>query len=206
MSDHLTREELRHDEVGEALERGVQYVADNWKRILIGAGMLALVVLAVAFWMQQRQARAERGAYALHQAVSGLDATDGGSVDGSSLDAVVDQYGGATGRMARLYQATLADAEQAELWQQAEGSGVDAISVVATTNRVHQLRATEQYEEALAILQGGSLPEDLRLYEAALTQQAAGLSEDLQSTIVELADQFPNSPLTAEVSNLLESD
>jgi len=201
MSDHLTREELRHDEVGEALERGVQYVADNWKRIAIGAGLLAVMIIAGSFWAQQRHARADEGAYALYQAIS-----SGEESAAASLDSVIKDYSGSTSRIARLYRATFDDVAKAEHWQKAVNGNIDLITVVATTNQVRALRASGEHDEALALLEGDSvgLPEDLKLYERALTLRAAGQEQGVKSVIDELLQQYPDSPWASEVRTIRE--
>jgi tetratricopeptide (TPR) repeat protein len=61
MADHLTRGELKRNEIGEALEAGVDFLETHVRTILIGAGaivVLAIAVWGVVHWQRSRDARA----------------------------------------------------------------------------------------------------------------------------------------------------
>ena len=200
MSDNLTREQLKHDEVGEALERGVEYVATNWKKLLIGAGVVAAAIVGFASWNQAQAAAADRDAYAVNEAVKLLSASPEEAATG--LDQVIAD-GGDAGRIARLYRATTADADAVALWDGAASGGTDAVSVVARTNQLDALRRAGSFDPALELLDGESgLPEDLRLYQKALTLSAAGRAEETNSVVEELLVDHPGSPWIADARAL----
>lgn len=196
MADHLTREEMRRDEVGEALERGVDYVATNWKRILTGAALLGLAVVFGLMWMQARARAAERASYALTQAIDELRSTQESAA--GALDQVIDE-GGAAGRIARLYRATLPEADADGLWEQAVDEP-DAVTLVARINQLARLRQAGSYDQALELLEGENtgLPEDLRLYQTALTLTEAGRDAEATPLVEQLVSDYPASPWTAE--------
>lgn len=196
MADHLTRQEMRRDEVGEALERGVEYVATNWKRILIGCALLGLAIVLGAGWMQARARAAKAAAYELAQAVEDIGSAPEAAA--SRLDEVI-AGGGAAARIASLYRAGLPGADPQDLWQQAAGSEVDAVTVVARVNQLDALRRAKSWDEALEVLAGESgLPEDVRLYQTAVTLSQAGRTQEAETMVTRLVDEYPNSPWTAE--------
>lgn len=197
MADHLTREEMRRDEVGEALERGVDYIATNWKRILTGAALLGLAVVFGLLWMQARERAAHKASYALTQAVGQMGSAPEAAI--TALDEVIDG-GGAAGRIARLYRATLPETDAEGLWEQVAKDQPDAVTVVARVNQLARLRQAGSYGQALELLEGekAGLPEDLRLYQTALTLTEAGRSAEATPLIDRLISDHPASPWTAE--------
>ncbi len=197
MSDHLSRDELRRDEVGEALETGVEYIATNWKRIVIGFGVLAVLAALVGLWLQSVREKQAEASYQLAQAVGG------DSVETAALTEVEESYGGDAGRLAGLYRAAAEPERAAELWERVAGGDLDAVTVVANLNRVRAARKSGELDEALALLdQEGILPEDLRLYERASALQAAGRSEEVDEVVATLAADHAASPWTAAARQL----
>lgn len=200
MADHLTRQEMRRDEVGEALERGVEYLATNWKRILVGCALLGLAIVLGAAWVQARARAAKAASYDLAQAVAAIEASP--EVAAARLDEVI-ALGGDAGRIARLYRAGLPEVDSETLWQQAAGSEVDAVTVVARVNHLEALRRAQSWDQALQLLDGESgLPDDVQLYQTALTLSQAGRTGEAATTIDRLVGEYPNSPWTAEARAL----
>lgn len=196
MADHLTRQEMRRDEVGEALERGVEYVATNWKRILIGCALLGLAIVLGAGWMQARARAAKAASYELAQAVADIGSAPEAAA--GRLDEVI-AGGGAAARIARLYRAGLPGADSQALWQQAAATEVDAVTVVARVNQLDALRRAQSWDQALQVLDGESgLPGDLLLYQTAVTLSQAGRTQEAETTVNRLLDEYPNSPWAAE--------
>ena len=61
MSDHLSREQLKRNELGEAVEASIHYAEDHLRTILIGVGALAAVALVgwgVFAWSASRRTAA----------------------------------------------------------------------------------------------------------------------------------------------------
>lgn len=200
MADHLTRQEMRRDEVGEALERGVEVLATNWKRILVGSALLGLAIVLGAAWLQARARAVEAASYDLAQAIEGIQ--DSPELAAGRLDEVIDG-GGDAARIARLYRALLPQADAEGLWQQAAGAEVDAVTVIARVNQLETLRRSQSWDRALEILQtDAGLPEDLALYQSALTLSQAGRSDEARTAVDRLADEHPNSPWTAQARTL----
>lgn len=175
MSDHLSREQLKRNELGEAVEASIHYAEDHLRTILIGVGALAAVALVgwgVFAWSASRRTsandlltRALKVAGAPVEAAARPDDPVSPSfASAAARDArakelfsqLDTQYGSTSvGRVAKLYLAETARAAgdratARTLWQKYLDQ--DGQSTVAGTVRVNlfQLDREEGKGEALA--------------------------------------------------------
>lgn len=143
MSDHLRREELKRNELGEVLEAGIHYAEGHKKPLLLAIGAAVALVLAVWGWFAFSGSRREGANELLTRALRVQEAevvASGAKPDdpqtptfasAAARDAranelwteLDDRYGGTSiGRVAKLYMAdaalTAGDAAKARsLWE-----------------------------------------------------------------------------------------
>lgn len=229
--DSATREDLKRNELEEALGKGIHYAEDHKRLILYGVGAvvgIALVVTVVFLWLGGRKNGAnELLAQALRADGAEVVATGANPADPSKptfateaarrarskelfgeLDA---KYGSiATGRVAKLYLAQIAIAENdkeraKQLWKaflDAEPEG--ALAAAARVN-LYKLDREEGRGAALAdelkkMLDQDvkPLPVDVILYQLALTYDALGKGDDARATWRRIVDEYPQSPYIAD--------
>lgn len=132
------------------------------------------------------------------------------------FEEVADEYGrSSSARIARSYVAVLVhengDGERArDLWQQL-AKGDDILSAQAELNLLtvdrQEGRAAEAETRLLALLDSndGILPQDVILYQLALTQELLGKSEESSESFRRLAQEHPQSVHAAEASRKIGS-
>lgn len=229
--DSVTREDLKRNELGEALGKGIHYAEDHKRTILMAVGgVAAAIVIAagVVLWISSRKSGAnELLADALRVDGAAIVATGANPGDParptfaseaarrtrakelfSELDS---RYGGSkTGRVAKLYLAQIAVAENdkekaKQLWKaflDAEPAG--ALSATARVNLYkldrEQGRSAELAEELKKMLEQADkpLPADVVLFELALTYETLGKADDAKAAYRRIVDEYPQSPYIAD--------
>jgi len=175
MATHLTREELKRNELGEAVEKGFHFAEHHLKAIVAGvAGLLGLVVIvwAIVAW---RGGVAERANVALGEALDLAEApvvATGAQPDDAKeptfateaardarakaeFEKVVSEYGGtAAGGTARLWLADRAfaagdRAEARRLWREFLAGGGDGMLAAAAQHDLWTLDRSEGKAEAV---------------------------------------------------------
>lgn len=229
--DSVTREDLKRNELEEVLGKGMHYAEDHKRMILYGVGALlgaAVVAAGIFYWLGSRRDGAnELLAEALRVDGGAVVATGANPADpvrptfssdearrsrAKELFGQLDsRYGStATGRVAKLYLAQIAVAENdkeraKQLWKafldaEPEGS-------LAATTRVNlfkldreQGRGAELAEELQKMLAADAkpLPADVILFELARTYQAIGKPEEARTTYRRIVDEYPQSPYIAD--------
>ncbi len=179
MADHLSREELKRNELGEAVEASIHYAEDHVKTILTAVGALAVIALVgwgIFAWTSSRRAsandlltRALRVAGApVEAAARPDDALNPSFATEAARDArakelfgqLDEQYGSTSvGRVAKLYLAesarTAGDRATARtLWEKYLDK--DASSAVAASVRVNLFQLDREEGKA------GALAESLK--------------------------------------------
>jgi tetratricopeptide (TPR) repeat protein len=132
----------------------------------------------------------------------------------AEFEVVVEKYGrSAKARIARSYIAVLrhesGESDQARtLWQEL-ARGDDVLAAQAELNILtldrQEGRGAEAETRLLTLLDGGKsvLPEDVVLYQLAVTQEQLGKSEESLQTFRRLSEEHPTSVHAAEASSRL---
>jgi TolA-binding protein len=229
--DSATREDLKRNELEEVLGKGIHYAEDHKRMILYGVGAvvgIALIVAGIFFWLGSRKNGAND---LLAQALR----ADGGEVVASGANPgdpvkptfaseaarrarskelfteLESRYGStATGRVAKLYLAQIAIAENdkeraKQLWKafldaEPEGSLAAAARVNLYKLDREEGRGAALAEELKKMLDQDAkpLPSDVILYQLALTYDALGKGDDARSTWRRIVDEYPQSPYIAD--------
>ncbi|MES1242165.1 MAG: tetratricopeptide repeat protein [Acidobacteriota bacterium] len=69
MSQHLTRKDMKRDELANAMERGVEYAESHARTLMTAIGALLAIALLAALWFMYSNNRAEKANVALAQAI-----------------------------------------------------------------------------------------------------------------------------------------
>ena len=229
--DSVTREDLKRNELEEALGKGIHYAEDHKRMLIWGVGGVvgvALLVAGIFLWIGSRKDGANEllgkallvdGAEVVASGANPADVVRPTFASESARRArakelfaeLDDRYGStATGRVAKLYLAQIAiaenDSEKAkQLWRaflDAEPSG--ALSATARVNLYkldrEQGRGTELIGELQKMIELADkpLPADVILYQLALTYEALGKSDDAKASWRRIMDEYPQSPYTAD--------
>ena len=229
--DSVTREDLKRNELEEALGKGIHYAEDHKRMLIWGVGGVvgvALLVAGIFLWIGSRKDGANEllgkallvdGAEVVASGANPADVVRPTFASESARRArakelfaeLDDRYGStATGRVAKLYLAQIAiaenDSEKAkQLWRaflDAEPSG--ALSATARVNLYkldrEQGRGTELIGELQKMIELADkpLPADVILYQLALTYEALGKSDDAKASWRRIVDEYPQSPYTAD--------
>lgn len=229
--DSAHREDLKRNELEEALGKGIHYAEDHKRMILYGVGAVvgvALVAAGIFYWLGSRKdgandllakaLRADGGAVVATGANPGdpvkptFASEEARRARSKELFGELDaKYGGtATGRVAKLYLAQIAVAENdkeraKQLWKaflDAEPAG--ALAAAARVNLYkldrEQGRGAELVEALKKMLEQDDkpLPSDVILYQLALTYDALAKTDDARATWRRIVDEYPQSPYIAD--------
>ena len=229
--DSVTREDLKRNELEEALGKGIHYAEDHKRMLIWGVGGVvgvALLVAGIFLWIGGRKDGANEllgkallvdGAEVVATGANPADVVRPTFASESARRArakelfaeLDDRYGStATGRVAKLYLAQIAiaenDTEKAkQLWRaflSAEPSG--ALSATARVNLYkldrEQGRGAELIGELQKMIEQADkpLPADVILHQLALTYEALGKNDDAKASWRRIVDEYPQSPYTAD--------
>jgi tetratricopeptide (TPR) repeat protein len=227
MTDHLRREDLKRNELGEVLGKGIHYAEDHARTLAISLATavgLALVGAGIWAWTSSRNGHANEAlAAALRVAESDVVAT-GAKPDDPDRPSfasesarrdraeqlfrdLLDRYGSTgPGRSARMYLAEIAAqkndlATARKLWE--EYLGDDARSPLGVAAQVNLFaldrqegKGAELAERLKKMLEQTEkpLPDDLVLYQLALTYDQLGRPADAKAAYRRIVDEHPQSP------------
>ncbi len=229
--DSVTREDLKRNELGEAIGAGIHYAEDHKRMILYGVGAVVGAVLLAAgifYWLGSRKdganellasaLRADGGEVVATGATPGDEAHPSFATEAArrgrakELFTELDsKYGStATGRVAKLYLAQIAVAENdkeraKQLWKaflDAEPAG--ALAATARVNLYKLDREEGRGAELAAALttmleaDDKPLPSDVILYQLALTYEALDKRDDARTTYRRIVEEYPQSPYIAD--------
>ena len=229
--DSATREDLKRNELGEAVGEAIHYAEDHIRTILkiaAGLGIAGVIALVAYLWSSNRNRNANEllvhGLRVFDAPVTATGAKPDDLATPSFATAELrrakskeifgdldGRYGGTrTGRIAKLYLAQIALAEKDTarahgLWQEFLKSEPEG--TLAATARVNlwKLDRTDGKAEAVvaeiqALLAAAEkpLPDDVLLYQLALSYEALGRATDAAGAYRRIVDEHPNSPYLAE--------
>lgn len=228
--DSAHREDLKRNELGEALGRGIHYAEDHARTIAWAVGsVLGVAVLGVALflWWNSRKAAANEllvqglRVYDAPIVASGAQPDDPVSPTFASESARRDRArqlftslearfgGGRVGRVAKLYLAQIAlaenDSERARgLWREFLDS--EPTGPLAATARVNLYRLDRDQGKSQAVADelakmleqaDRPLPNDVILYQLALTYESLGRRDDAAAAYRRIVEEHPQSPYFA---------
>lgn len=212
MSDRLTRQEIKRDEVMEGLSRFVLFVTDNAKALVAGVAAVLALLAGYAVWQavdERREATANAELAAALAAVAEPDADMASAA--AQLEQVVQRHGATeAGSIAYAYLGTIAargedfDAAR-EHWQNfLRRHGDDALAAAVERNLIALDRSQGRSEELAARLRGtlasgdSALGEDTVLYELARTLEDLGQPDGALEIYSRLLDEHPTSVFVSE--------
>lgn len=222
MSRRLTRKQMKHDEVGEALSKTMSFLTGHLRLVGIVAAALVLVFVLGTVIDRLLGGRREGASDDLAEAIQILGAPLVGELpEGSTLDLpvfdsaeqrraearkILEDLAGRrskTGRIAQSYLASLAfeegDLETArQTWRQLAAGDDSALAVQAELNLITLDRGAGNAEAVEARLtaqldKAGVLPPDAVLYELAVTQEQLGKTAESLATYGRLLEEHPQS-------------
>ena len=216
----LTRQEIKHDEVREGLERVAEFIGDNARTL--GYVLLAIVVglSGLALWNRMSAGREQRANEQLAMALEGA-AEAGGDLSGAreGLRAVVESYGSVrAGSVAHAYLGTLAARENdfdaaRQHWGAFLADHHDhALAAGVERNLISLDRAegkdAELAEHLRAVLAGGTasaLGADLIMLELAQTLEDLDQIEGARDSYSRLLEEHPTSIFAAQARERSEA-
>jgi tetratricopeptide (TPR) repeat protein len=228
MSQRLTRKEIKRDQVQEALAAVMEFLGDNFRSLLAVAGLVLLLVAAMAAFWSYREHREIEASEQLAQAVrtysenTTIDAdpaaapTYGDSVNRdaearSQFELVLSDYPSSdAAAVAKAYLGEMAarsgDLDGArQLWQEfLETQGRHMLASEIRLNLMSLDRAQGRGQELVTQIKAmleeseSDLPKDVLLHELALTQRELGLEPDARQTFQRLLDEYPRSVYAAD--------
>jgi TolA-binding protein len=204
MSQRLSRQEIKRDEVLEGLSRSIEFSRQHARTIGLAALAALLAVVAavgVGWWLDQREQRANR-------ALSEVLDEQAGPADRQRLEAVAEQYGRTAPGSVALALAAEAAASAGDLagarahWESFLEKAPQ--SMLAVTVRLNLLeldrgegRGEDVERELRAMLESPdpALPADLARYQLGVTLEALDRPEEARSVYDELLAGAPASPV-----------
>lgn len=231
MADRLTRKDMKQDELATAATRAADWLEAHAHKLIRGAVAVGVLALLVAGFFYHRQARQERAAALLAEALRVYEAPvveNGAAPDDPRnpsfesesqrlerarelFEQVYGDYSRTRpGDLASLFLARMAldqgnAARAEELWDRfLERRDGHMLATAVYLNVIglkrEQGRAEEVVEDLRAELAGGrrTVPEDVLLWELAMTLRALDREEEAVAPLQRLVDEFPRSPFAAE--------
>lgn len=222
------KEMKQKDQFVSSVEQTLDYSRSHMRTILIGVAAVAVVGIVIAAVVQFLSYRNAQASQALDEALKAFEAPIGEPVEGGDLsfpdeaarqarakelfEAVRDDYGStAAGDAARIYLAKMAvkegDVDTArELWEEyVDRRGDDLVAAQLRLNLLDLERQQDGGEEAVAaklesMLEDGdrSLPEDVVLYELAVTLEELSRTDEALTYYQRIVDEHPQSQYSPE--------
>lgn len=202
MSQRLSRQEIKRDEVLEGLSRSIEFSRQHARAIGLGALAALLVVLAVlgvGWWVKQRDQRANRAlAEVLEQSEAGPAR--------ERLQEVAEKYGSTAPGSIALALAGEAAAAEGDLdaarrdWRQFLENAPSSILTVNVRLNLMELdrrqgRAEEVESELRAMLESPDppLPPSLARYQLGLTLESLDRPDEARDQYQQILDEAPSS-------------
>ncbi len=223
---HLTRKEMKKNELATAVNRTVDYAEHHTRGLLVGLGALALAALAglgVWAWLQQRGRGANEAlaeAMEIYEAPIDPVAPKPNDPAAPSFASEAERRARAKGRfeevrddhpwsdagdIAGLFLADIAVAEgnarrARELWQdfldEHEGhvlAGETRLNLFSLDRSQGKAQAVAAQLERLLEDAEPPLPQDVLLYELAITKEQLGRTDEATQAYQRIVDEYPRS-------------
>ncbi len=220
MSDRLTRQEMKRDEVLEGLARAVEFFRENAKAIGVALLGLLVAVTGYAAWQGYQGGAERRANESLASALESIDTAQSETSEElrSSLAAVIDDHGSTkAGSVAHAYlgRAAAADGDFAaarEHWEAFLAKHSEhALAAQVERNLIALDRQEGRTEELVSRLRSqiaagsGALPGDALLWELANALEASSQNEAALEVYEQLTEEHPSSVFASRARSRAEA-
>jgi len=212
---------MKHDEFIEAATDAGEWIESNWKKVVMAAVAVLVLVLAVLGGLEWNKARAREARETLARGMRQFALAQNGEPDGSYDEALrvfegLAGRGGAVGQVARYYEGVTLlrsgrSAEAVPVLESVSGRADDALlRQNAAVLLAEALAGQGDAARAVEILHGvadasdGVYPGELALVQAGRILLDQGDVEGARRTWQDVVDRFPETPGAQEAGQLLE--
>jgi len=230
---HLTRQDMKQDEIVSWLTQASLWVEENARSVMIGAGAVlvtALLVVAGVMWFQSRKEAAFTELAKVQRiATAPLVGEDGAAPDAAATDkdraaqvvAAADDmlktYSSGTAaawarytRAGALLELGKYDSASTEALAAADAAGSDSLLgglAAVLAGRAEEARGNLQRAAELygqaAACEDESFPAEVALMDQARCQNSMGDSQAAMITYQQILDKYPDSPLAQKANDKL---
>lgn len=236
MARRLTRKQIKQDEFVSLIDKGLQWMGENWQRAAIGFG--AAIGVALLYWAASAllASRASSAARALNTALTTLQAPVGTAAseptgptfttESERLDAAEKEFSRVSSRywltpqarVAKLYLARIAvdrgdvDGALRKFTEIASRKDDDAVVRMAMLDLVNlRLARKEGYLvapdlEAMAAGRDPRLPRDAAMFLLAEVRSQEGKAKEAAELYRKLTEDFPESSYRYEAQQRLTAN
>lgn len=213
----LTKKEIKEDKLVEFYYKAQNYIEENKNRVLMYAGALAIVIVAVIFYLNFRSSQNEEAGALLARVIdlydqgSYLEAIEG--VQGKNLvglKKIVEDYGSTeNGETAKIYLANsyafLGQYEKAfELYEDYGGSN-DIYKAAALAGQAGYFASKGEYEKAANMFKKAANVSEINpsrpdyLLRAGINFMKAGQKDEAKTLFQIIKDEYKTSTAFAQV-------
>ncbi len=213
----LTKKEIKEDKLVEFYYKAQNYIEENKNKVLMYAGALAIVVVAVIFYLNFRSAQNEEAGALLARVIdlydqgSYLEAIEG--IQGKNLvglKKIVEDYGSTeNGETAKIYLANayafLGQYEKAfELYEDYGGSN-DIFKAAALAGQAGYYASKNEYEKAAKLFKKAANVSEINpsrpdyLLKAGINFMRAGQKDEAKALFQIIKDDYKTSTAFAQV-------
>lgn len=213
----LTKKEIKEDKLVEFYYKAQNYIEENKNKVLMYAGALAIVVVAVIFYLNFRSSQNEEAGVLLARVIdlydqgSYLEAIEG--IQGKNLvglKKIVEDYGSTeNGETAKIYLANayafLGQYEKAfELYEDYGGSN-DIYKAAALAGQAGYFASKNEYEKAANLFKKAANVSEINpsrpdyLLKAGINFMKAGQKDEAKALFQIIKDDYKTSTAFAQV-------
>ena len=217
----LTRKEIKQDKLVESYYKSKNFFEENKNRILLYGSILAVVVLAVVYFLNQRSQVNETAGLELSRI---MDLYDSGAyleaIEGRQgtniigLRSIVDQYGSTeNGETAKIYLANsysfLGRTEEAYQYYSDYNGSIDMYKATSQAGQAAYYSAKGEYQKAADLYLSASrvskdnIQRPEYLLQAAINYISAGDKEEAKELLQSIKDDYKTSAAFASVDRYL---
>lgn len=217
----LTRKEIKEDKLVSVFYKSQSFFEENKNRLITYGLVLAAVVLAVYFYINQKKADNEAASVALSKVMkiydsgSYLEAIEGiQGADVKGLKQIVEEFGSTeNGETAKIYLANaysyLGKYDEAIKYYEDYDGSVDYMKAAALAGRAGYFASKNEYEKAAGLFNeaagvskvNGENPD--YLLNAGINYLKAGKKDEAKNIFHNIKDNFQSSTITREADKYI---
>jgi tetratricopeptide (TPR) repeat protein len=217
----LTKKEIKQDRLVEMYYKSQSFFEEHKNRIFMYAGVLAIVILAVIWFINQRAETNETAGIELSRVMelydsgSFLEAIEGRQgTDIIGLKRIVDEYGSTeNGETAKIYLANsysmLGKTEEAYKYYKDYNGSIDMYKATSFAGQASYHAVNEEYDEAAnlynraAMVSKENVQRPEYLLQAAINYINAGNQSEAKELLQIIKDDYKTSSAFASVDRYL---